>query len=264
MQYKEQLETIASNMKRQRDLLTAELDELPEGMLFIESKNGTYYYSQRIPKGGNHKKEHRFSINNDNDMIFSLTRKKYISVALPALEKNISKIETLADKLVLTDEESVMREFISKYPQLANGIYRADDDLNEWQRDFTPIEGYFEEDLKSVTGKGMKTRSVGELYIASCLDKLGIPYRYEAPLGIPDLSYLPDFTIIRPRDRKLFYWEHFGLTDSDEYIKNALAKGRDYIQYGIVPWDNLIMTYNFADGGLNAKLIDSMIDAWLL
>ena len=79
MQYKEQLETIASNMKRQRDLLTAELDELPEGMLFIESKNGTYYYSQRIPKGGNHKKEHRFSINNDNDMIFSLTRKKYIS-----------------------------------------------------------------------------------------------------------------------------------------------------------------------------------------
>ena len=264
MQYKEQLERIASNMKRQRDMLTAELIELPEGMLFIENKSGTYYYSQRIPKGGNHKKEHRFSINNDSDTIFALTRKKYITIALPALEKNISRIEALSNKLLLTDEDSVMREFIHKYPQLSSGIYRADADLREWQSDFTPLEGYYEEGLKSVTGNGMRTRSVGELYIASSLDKLGIPYRYEAPLNIPDLSYLPDFTIIRPRDRKLFFWEHFGLTDSDEYIKESLSKVSDYIRYGIVPWDNLIMTYNFSDGGLNAKLIDAMIDAWLI
>ncbi len=264
MQYKVQLDIIVSNMKSHQDRLKAELEGLPEGLLYIENRNGNYYYSQRIPKGGNHKKEHRIGISDDHDMIFALTRKRYITAALPALEKNIDTIRKLSNKLLLTDEESVMREFVDKYPQLSGGIYRADTDLLVWQDSFEPLEGFFEEGLKSVTGKGIMMRSAGEIYIASRLDALGIPYRYEAPLNIPDLNCLPDFTILRPRDRKMFYWEHFGLTNSKEYINTSLSKVSDYIRYGIVPWDNLIMTYNFTDGGLNAKLIDAMIDAWLL
>ena len=264
MQYKEQLDIIVSNMMSHRARLMAELAELPKGALFIENKNGYYYYSQRIPKGGNHKKEHRISITDKEDIIFDLTRKRYLSLAIPTLEKNIDTIRKLSNKLLLTDEESIMREFIGKYPQLSGGIYRDDTDLLVWQDNYEPIEDYYEEDRNSLTGKGIKMRSAGEIYIASRLDELGISYRYEAPLNIPDLSWLPDFALLRPRDRKLFYWEHFGLTSSDEYIKTSLSKVSDYIRYGIVPWDNLIMTYNFSDGGLNAKLIDAMIDAWLI
>ena len=37
-----------------------------------------------------------------------------------------------------------------------------------------------------------------------------------------------------------------------------------YREYGITPWDNLILTYNFSGGGFNTRLIDSMIEGWLL
>ncbi|MDY4404350.1 hypothetical protein [Blautia sp.] len=38
---------------------------------------------------------------------------------------------------------------------------------------------------------------------------------------------------------------------------------KDY-EHGIVPWKNLIMTYDNADGGLDIRMVDAMITAWLL
>jgi hypothetical protein len=34
--------------------------------------------------------------------------------------------------------------------------------------------------------------------------------------------------------------------------------------YGIVPWDNLIVSFSQADNGINEKLIDALIQGWLL
>ena len=259
-----QVDHIYKEMVECRNNMILELQDLPEGMLFVEQRKGRYYYSQRIPKGGNHKKEHRIGISNDTDTIFALVRKKYLQSALPIIERNIKEMESFAETLHPVDEPSVMKKYLTKYPQLSDGIYFNRRDQKEWADSFKGLEGFYEEDLRSVSSKGMKMRSLGELYISSCLDKLDIPYRYEAPLDHPDLSYVPDFTIIRPRDNKLFYWEHFGKVDSDKYINDNLNKISNYILYGIVPWDNLIMTYNFSGGGLNAKLIDAMIDAWLV
>ena len=106
--------------------------------------------------------------------------------------------------------------------------------------------------------------SGGEMYISARLDHFGIPYRYEDETGIPDLSYAPDFTIMRPRDHKIIYWEHFGKVTDDSYVMDNISKVRDYIRYGIKPWDNLIMTFSNEKGGYDGKLIDAMIECWLL
>lgn len=259
-----QIERIYKEMVECRDNMVLELRDLPEGVLFVEQRKGRYYYSQRIPKGGNHKKEHRIGISGNTDTIFALVRKKYLLSALPVIEQNIKDTETFIRNLHPADEASVMKKYLAKYPQLSDGIYFNRQDQKKWADSFKGLEGFYEEDLRSISSKGVKMRSVGELYISSCLDKLDIPYRYEAPLNHPDLNYVPDFTIIRPRDNKIFYWEHFGKVDSDKYVRDNLSKISSYILYGIVPWDNLIMTYSFKDGGLNAKLIDAMIDAWLI
>ena len=123
----------------------------------------------------------------------------------------------------------------------------------------------FEEHLTSTSHSGRLMRSKGELFIASRLDYYRIPARYEEPLWIPELSqYSPDFTIRRPRDHKIFYWEHFGMVDDPEYLRRSRYKLSRYEEYGIVPWDNLIITYNGYDGSINGKLIDAMIQGWLL
>lgn len=264
MVFKTQIEHLYNEMVAYRDNMRLELRDLPEGVLYVEQRKGRYYYSQRIPKGGNHKKEHRHGITDDTDTIFALVRKRYLLSALPIIEQNIEEMEAFVGNLRPADEPSVMKKYLAKYPQLADGIYFNRQDHKKWADSFEGLKGFYEEDLRSVSAKGKKMRSVGELYISSCLDKLDIPYRYEAPVNHPDLSYVPDFTIIRPRDDKLFYWEHFGKFDSDSYINDNVNKVSNYIRYGIVPWDNLIMTYNFQDGGLNAKLIDAMVDVWLV
>ena len=47
-------------------------------------------------------------------------------------------------------------------------------------------------------------------------------------------------------------------------MRKNKAKFEDYERYGIVPWSNLIVTYDTPDGGVNVPLIDAMLKVWLL
>ena len=156
-----------------------------------------------------------------------------------------------------------MQSFCAKYPELAGGIYYGGSDPDAWVDAYTPPE-FHAEHLKSVSLRGEKMRSGAEMYITSRLDHYGIPYRYEDDTGVPDLSYAPDFKILRPRDRKLMYWEHFGMVNDYMYVLNNIEKVKDYISYGIKPWDNLILTFSNEKGGYDGKLIEAMIECWLL
>lgn len=49
-----------------------------------------------------------------------------------------------------------------------------------------------------------------------------------------------------------------------DYVRNNIGKVSKYIEYGIKPWDNLIMTYNNEKGGYDGRIIDAMIESWLL
>ena len=107
-------------------------------------------------------------------------------------------------------------------------------------------------------------RSMGEIAIAARLDHFGIQYKYEAELQVPELRYVPDFTIRRAHDGRIIYWEHLGKISDKEYMQHNRRKFDDYEEYGIVPWRNLIVTYGTEDGGINMKIVDAMIQGWLL
>lgn len=111
---------------------------------------------------------------------------------------------------------------------------------------------------------GTKRRSLGEIIIGSRLEFYGIPYRFEAEIDHPDISYVPDFTIIRPRDGKIIYWEHLRDVNDQDYLEGSKHKLDYYERYGIVPWDNLIISFSQSDYGINEKLIDGLIHGWLL
>ena len=264
MIYKNELIRIRDVMNERVKDFNKELRTLPEGRLVAVRRNGKYQYYQHLSATGNRKKERRYGITSNPDMILGLVRKRYILSALSSLKKDISMMDNLLLKYEATDEESVMKKFSDRYPQLVDGIHYGKITRESWENEFVPQKGFYEEDLTSISLKGVPMRSEGEIYIASRLDHYGIPYRYEEKLKVPDLGEVPDFTILRPRDNKIFYWEHFGKTHDDKYVRDNMEKVYRYIEYGIAPWDNLIMTYNYKEGGFNAKHIDAMIEAYLL
>jgi len=182
------------------------------------------------------------------------------------LKNNIEYLDELLLKYNASDEESVMYEALSEYPELAPGLYYGTEDEELWKEAISIENNFYEKDLKSLAADGTRRRSLGELIIGSRLSHYGIPFVYEASLPHPDLKsrFSPDFTIKRPRDGKTIYWEHIGKVTDEQYMSYNKYKLEEYEKYGIVPWDNLIISYSRADNGINEKLIDALIQGWLL
>ena len=236
----------------------------PEGVLYCYTSRGTRNYCERLPKGGNRKKERRVGVGKDLKRLHMLVRKEYVDKALPLIEENIKNCRAFLDSYSCVDENSVMQKFVQKYPELTAMIYNDDTDFGKWEQEYTQDKSIYSGDLKSLSADGTEMRSLGELIISARLKHYGIPHRYEDEIGHPDIPYVPDFTIKRPRDGKIIYWEHLGKVNDSDYMNRNKRKFEVYELYGIVPWDNLIVSYSQANGGINEKLIDALIQGWLL
>ncbi len=60
-------------------------------------------------------------------------------------------------------------------------------------------------------------------------------------------------------DGRTVYWEHCGLPGNQEYMKRHKRKLESYEEVGIVPWENLIVTYDDENGILNLAIVESEI-----
>ena len=107
-------------------------------------------------------------------------------------------------------------------------------------------------------------RSKSEKIIADKLKISGIPYVYEKPLYIGKIIKYPDFTVLNKRTRKEYYWEHMGLIDDVEYLKNAIEKMTMYLKNGIIPGKNLIITYETSRHPLSVRSIETFINEYLV
>ena len=264
MIHRQELNRIRSVLEDNRADLEKELNSLPQGQLYCLQKNGRWFYYELFPKKGNRKKEKRVGITEDMDKVFALVRKSYIRKALDIIGKDIKVLDMAIKHYVDFDEETVMSKLLDKHPELSEGIYHGQQSDEAWADDYERQKEFYENGRTSTSAKGVEMRSKNEVYIASRLDHYKIPYRYEASVPHPDVSRIPDFTIRRPRDGKIIYWEHLGKIGDSDYRSGNELKFIEYENSGIVPWDNLIVTYDTSDGGIDAKLIDAMIQGWLL
>ncbi len=117
----------------------------------------------------------------------------------------------------------------------------------------------------STTNLNELVRSKSEKILADKFNNLEIPYIYEKPLYLGEYNPIyPDFTVLNKRTRKVFYWEHFGKMDDVEYANKTIKKLAIYQQNQIYPGDRLLITYESSKVVLNSKLVDQMIDKYLL
>lgn len=107
-------------------------------------------------------------------------------------------------------------------------------------------------------------RSKSEKNIADKLKSMRIPYIYEQPLRLGNTTKYPDFTVLNKRTRRIYYWEHMGLLDQEDYCEKALSKLAVYSKNGIWPGKNLIVTYETKDYPLDMKQIEGVIEEYLI
>lgn len=131
--------------------------------------------------------------------------------------------------------------------------------VEEWKKEPFSTNPSHPESLKFKTNCGTLVRSKSELLIAMMLDKYGVPYKYECMLETPAGPHFPDFTIMHPKSKRIYLWEHFGLMDDSSYAASAGNKIGLYMQMGYIAGDTLIMTFESRKSPLDLQAVETLI-----
>lgn len=227
------------------------------------------------------RKQQRHGITNDPDTLRRLCRKAYLIEALETIRENINCVATMKLQFATLHPDEIIENLPKVYhtvpkeyffPDITKDLLTkaAEKDaelaakVKAWIEDPYEQSTYMPEKKIHITSRGEKMRSKNEVLHAETMYRLGIPFRYEPVLHIGTNNLIPDFTALRIRDAKIFYMEHCGITNNKEYMDHHKWKMRTYEAAGIVPWDNLIVTYGDVHGNVDLRIIESELRSKLL
>lgn len=260
MQYYQMLkEKEALSVKE--DKISRQLATYPEGKL-IYSHNGKYVKWYRSWKGTK-----TYIPSKDREMASVLAEKKYYEAVLQDILREKYAIEKYLDLCGTgkTKEKEILEN--SAYVELLkNAFVRENRELSEWEKqDYEKCPKHPEQLVHAVPMiDGQKVRSKSEAIIASLLHVNRIPFHYEEALRIGQRVIYPDFTIRHPITGRIFYWEHFGMMDNDNYAQAAFQKMQLYNENGILLSDTLLATYESAEIPLKSDIVENIIQQYFL
>ena len=248
------------SLRNQKKWIEGELKRSPAGRISIQ-KRGDYYRwylykdqkRQYLPKRNKQEAE---------DLAYKLyleTELEDIDQKLLALESFLKLYGSRSGRAeTLLEENPAIRELIS--PRLL----AIPDDLELWANEEYDKSTEHPEHLKFPTVRGEMVRSKSEALISYVLAKNHIPYRYECALPLNRETFYPDFTILRPFDRKIIIWEHLGLLDDPSYINRTTYKLNRYMKNGWIPGKNLILTAETDLLPLDIRQVEELVKFHLL
>ena len=144
-------------------------------------------------------------------------------------------------------------------------VYPTDEYVQQWMDYHIDVVNTYPIPPGFVTLRGESVRSKSEVIIADTLNHYNIPYKYEFPLCLGENYYrFPDFTMLNTGKRKVYYWEHLGMMNREEYAMNNVDKIAEYIRHDIYPGENLILTYDGRGGNIPTDIVHKMIEKYLL
>lgn len=253
---------LTENRRLEQEILSIqqEIAKLPAGKL-ICSRNGNYikwYQSD----GENL----TYISKKDKILAEQLAVKKYFTTQLEDLRQEKRAIDFYlrhhADDSkgaeCLLSNESPYAALLSEH------FLPVSQEMYEWMTEaYKRNEGYPEQCIYK-TNTGHLVRSKSEALIVMLLHIYQIPFRYECALVLGETTIYPDFTILHPQTGQVYYWEHFGLLDNQNYSKNAMAKLQLYISNNIIPSVQLITSYETKEYPLDVSMVENMIKYYFL
>lgn len=205
-------------------------------------------------------------ITQDQNLVKSLARKVYLEKEIQVLEKDARLIRQLLDRYVSPDAETILRTLPKRFQNLPQDWFwylsaeaEAQRELDEWEAAPYQQSTYKPEHKNKRTSRGLMVRSMGEVVCAERFYHHDLYFRYEEVLWINGYEFAPDFKFKRHRDRKIIYWERCGKPFDKEYMQHHKWKLSMYEKAGIVPWDNLIVTYSDENNNSDVQIIESEI-----
>lgn len=247
-------EDIIQTIKQIRELLQKakkEYRSLPEGSLNIRTERGHINYCHSIDGV-------RRGITKNEPLVHQLARKKYLETYINTLEENLAALNKLIKSYHDIDPIMIVDKLKKPLQDLPIEIYvpyiRK---KHKWMNESFEQSTLLPEEKDQVTARGLWVRSKSEVIIAEKLDIFDVPYRYEQIIRINGRKYAPDFTVLTKTG--IIYWEHCGKVNDPKYMKRHRWRLAVYESAGIVPWKNLIVTYDDERGGIDSRIIESEI-----
>ena len=238
--------------------LHSQIESLPEGKIICTSNgNGYKWYrsdghkSLYIPKS-------------QRELAEQLAIKKYLT----QIEEDCLQ-EKIAIDFYLRHHKSAKVEdlLVNKqgYQELLYPYFKPkSQELEEWMN--TPFKQnpkYIENKIHK-TSSGNLVRSKSEALIDMVLYTHRIPFRYECALKLGNIVIYPDFTIMHPKTGRILYWEHMGRMDDPKYNRNIGERIQSYVNNGIIPSIDLIITYETMEHPLTVYDIEKVIKEYFL
>ena len=249
-----------NRLEQQIEHLQSQIASLPEGKLICTFDNDycKWYKSDGHTKSYISKKE--------RPLAEQLALKKYLSLRLKELlsKKRAAQFYLSHYPASPSQANKLMEEHSEFQKLLANSFSPLSQELTDWMNSPNPGNPIHSEQLIHKSVSGNLVRSKSEALIDMTLYVNRIPFRYESPLTIHEVTIFPDFTIRHPQTGQFYYWEHFGLMDHPDYAKRAFNKLQYYYDAGIIPSINLITTYETKDSPLSSELVEKIIYHYFL
>lgn len=248
------------------DALEFCLEQAPEGALCTSVSHGKLQW-HCFANGVK-----RYLPMSDLASIKELAQKKYVKLVLESLRKQRAALECLLQDYHPDDYDVIYASMRPEFRDFVSTVFVSREEFAAaWKR--VRYRGKSLEGATLMSVDGVKMRSKSEMMIANALSASGVPYRYEFPykMSWPDASgrvrqvkVFPDFTCLNVRTRREFVWEHFGLMDDPDYVRDAIEKLDVYGRNGLALGENLVFTMETRALPLDSRRIQAVIDRFLL
>ena len=232
-----EIKRIQLQLEQELESLQKELNNLPEGSLYIYKRQKWVTFYMR--SNGQTR-----SIARDKDLIYGLARRAYVSLLIRFISEFL---------VCLRSDYSNIRYdlFLAEFDALFHKYERGDLDIDRitmtsnqyiWNSDHHSENPNRREELKYPTIGRVYMRSKSEQALGNLLERLHIPYRYESELVINGIAYHPDFIIMLPSGR-LFIIEHVGRLDLRKYNEDLILRLLSYNDIGLLIGRDVFFTF---------------------
>ena len=195
-----------------------------------------------------------------------MAQKQYDTAILASAEKEIKLLKNYLLKVPAVPIEGIFEGMPEERQKLVVPITEPDDVfLQRWKSQPYPNIAARKEHPVILNDRGMELDSKAELTITNQFDKRGIAFLPQFPVYLKGWGWVySDFKVLNLRTRQEYYWEHLGMLDSPAYRKHNLPKLNSYILNGYIPGQNLILSWESDESKLDMRVIDALIDSFLI
>ena len=228
---------VRKQLEQELGTLKSELASLPEGKLYITNSRKWPVFYMRA-NGQTH------GITKNKKLIYQLARRHYITLLICFIE---DLLEDLCCDITAHSFMRLLADIDSLFDKFEKGnldIDRITMTANQyiWNSDRHSKKPTRREELIYPTAGRVFMRTKSEQMLGNLLEKLHIPYRYESPLRINNITYHPDFIIMLPNDR-LIIIEHVGRLDLQDYDESLVYRLQAYDQIKLFIGRDVFFTF---------------------